>query len=57
VLQWRFSCTGLKRLLHQNEGNFSCAWIEPEKWQPYGQMLIGRGNWAIGARNPSGDTC
>jgi len=43
VLQWRFSCMGLKRLLHQNKGNFRCSWIEPNKQQPYGQMLIGRG--------------
>ena len=49
VLQWRFSCTGLQRLLHQNEGNVRCTWIEPDKRQPYGQMLIGRGqliNWS-----------
>jgi len=50
LLQWRFSCTGLKRLLYQNEGNFTCAWIEPDKQQPYCQMLIGRGqlsNWRV----------
>jgi hypothetical protein len=39
----KVSCTGLRRLLPQNEGNFRCALIEPNKWQPYGQMLIGRG--------------
>jgi len=43
VLQWRFSCTGLNRLLPQKEDDFRCAWIEPNKWQPYGQILIGRG--------------
>jgi hypothetical protein len=43
VLQWRFSCMGLKRLVHQNEGNFRFAWIVPDKRQPYGQILIGRG--------------
>jgi len=43
VLQWRFSCVGLKGLQHQNEGSFRCAWIEPDKRQPYGQMLICRG--------------
>jgi len=42
--QWRFSCTGLKWWLYHNECNFSCAWIEPNKWKPYGQMLIGRGH-------------
>jgi len=43
VLQWTFSYTGIKRLLHQNEGSFRCAWIEPDKRQPSGQVLIGRG--------------
>jgi len=42
ILQWRFRCMGLRRLPHQNEGNFGCAWIHPDKWQPYGQMLISR---------------
>jgi len=57
VLQWRFRCMGLKPLLQQTEGNFRCTWIERNKWQPNGQMLIGRGQRAIGVRNPSGDTC
>jgi len=43
VLQWRFSRTGLERLLYQNKGDFRCAWLEPDKRQLYGQMLIGRG--------------
>jgi len=43
VLQRRFSCMGLKRLLHQKEGNFRWAWIEPNKQQPYSQILISRG--------------
>ena len=44
VLQWRLWCTGLNRLLlQQNEGKFRCASIVPNKWQPDGQMLIGRG--------------
>jgi len=42
VLQWRFSCTGLKRLLHQNDGYSRCTWIEADRRQLYGQMLIGR---------------
>jgi len=42
VLQWRFSCTGRKRLLHQNEENFRWVWNEPDKRQPYGLMLIRR---------------
>jgi len=49
VLQWRFSLMGLKLLLHQNEDNFKCAGIEPNKPQLYGQMLIGKGqlsNWS-----------
>jgi hypothetical protein len=30
VLQWRFTCMGLKRLQHQNESNFRCARIESD---------------------------
>ena len=43
VLQWMFSCTGLKRFVYQNKRNFRFTWIEPDKRQPYGQMLIGKG--------------
>jgi len=43
MLQLRFRCTGLKRLLHQNKGNFRCTWMEPDHWQPNRQMLIGWG--------------
>jgi len=49
LLHWRFSCPGLRRLQHQNESNFRCTSVEPDKGQPYGQMLIGRGqlsNWS-----------
>jgi len=42
MLRWRFSCTGLKRVQQQNEVTFRCAWTEPNKRQPNGQMLIGR---------------
>jgi len=48
VLLWRFRWTELKRLLQYQEGNITCTWIEPDKLQPNGQMLIGRGqksNW------------
>ena len=31
---------GLKKLLQQNEGNFSCTRIKPKNWQPNGPMLI-----------------
>jgi len=43
VLQYNFRCERLKRLLQQNEGNFRCARMEPDKWQPNRQMLLGRG--------------
>jgi len=50
VLQWRFSCTWLKRFLHQYEHNVRCTWIQPNEWQPDGQMLIGKGqssDWSV----------
>jgi len=40
----------LKRLPHQNEGNFRCAWIVPNKRQPNGRRLNGRGqlsDWSV----------
>jgi len=43
MLQWKFRCMGPTRLQHQNGGNFRCAWIEPDKRQLNGQMLISRG--------------
>jgi len=43
VLPWRFRCMGLIWLVPQNEGNSRCAWIEPDKQQPNGPMMIGRG--------------
>ena len=33
---------GLKRFPQQNVGNFRCAWTDPDKRQPHGQMLIVR---------------
>jgi len=40
MLQAKFRFRGLKRLLQQKEGKFKCAWIEPYKRQPNGQMII-----------------
>jgi len=40
VQQWRPLCMGLNRFPQQHPGNFRCAWIEPDKWQPLGQSMI-----------------
>jgi len=48
MLQWKFWCTGLNRILHQKKGNFRCAWNVPDKRQPNDQRLMARGqssNW------------
>jgi len=49
VLQCKFCCTGLKRLLHQNKSNFRYVWTEPDKCQPNDERLTASGqssNWS-----------
>jgi len=50
ILQWMLRCLGLKRLQQLNEGNFRGTWMEPNKRQRNGHMLIGRGqtsDWSM----------
>jgi len=50
LLLWWFRCTGLKWIWQQTADNLSYAWIEPDKWQPNGQIQIGRGqqhDWSV----------
>jgi len=42
ILQWWLLCLGLTTFPQQTVGNFRCAWIEPNKQQLLGQMMIVR---------------
>jgi len=57
VLQWKLLCMGLKTFPQLHVGNLRCAWTEPDKQQPLGQMQIIRrwlSNWSAKSISANG---